>query len=755
MKNLRNCLMATCALTLAAVPMVARADDAPAPAAAADSAAPNGQLAEIVVTAQKRSEKLTNVPITITSVSVAHLQDANINSVFALNQVVPGLRIDNASGYIQPSIRGVGNSIAGTGYSNNVATYVDGFYISSQNSANARFLNVESVDVLKGPQGTLFGRNATGGAIQIRLREPTQTPTLELSQTYARFGEAETQFYGSVGLTSTLAASVGVYYERGDGFTHNLGANADYNDRYQNWNARGTLLWRPADGIKFKLAYEHASEDDGRPSADNIWIDPATGQPQSAAALGNAFGDPALAANKLATARNQVSLSAPVSVIGKGDSVFLTSTFNLGGATLTSYTMYQHQTTINNIDLDGSNLSLLEGHFDLQNKTFTQEFNLTGKTGRLDYVLGANYYHHSEHQGPFPLLQGGALLNGIFGLPLPNGVLLDPLYTANARVSAFAVFADGTYNLADHLYITVGARFSYEKETSSWDCPALSAGFGVCPVGPSGDFSHHWNSFTPRAVVRYEPAANMSVYASYSRGFKSGTLTPNGFTMTPLKQEDIDAYEVGYKYGGHTFRLATAAYYYNYRNLQMAYYVNGTGRYENVPLSRIYGAEISATALLFPGFEASIGANYNHANYINFTNAPKWGLNPGPLAGWQFASSPQDVSGTQMQRAPRLSGNVSFNYAADLAGGKLKLGSNLAFTSGFGFDPVNEFRQKGYALLSADVNWTEPSGHITFGLFGTNLTDTKYYSQFNPGGEAILVRWGEPAVYGGRVSIKY
>ncbi|MDX2277883.1 MAG: TonB-dependent receptor [Hyphomonadaceae bacterium] len=706
---------------------------------APDQQATSSESAEIVVTAQRREQRLVDVPIAITAVDAARLEDSQINRIADLPQMVTGLRIDSNGSYGQPSIRGVGNSIAGTGFSNNVAVYVDGFYQPTQNTTDSMFLNLEGIEVLKGPQGTLFGRNATGGAILMHLRGPSFDPTLQARASYSRFNTAEVAVYGSTGLTETLAADLSFASETSDGYVTNIATGNEEAGAYNNWSARISLLWQPMDAVSFHLAYQHADQDDARPYIFNVEPDPATGVPQSLGEL--------IPGGIVATQPGDVSYEYPNNFLSTVDSVFLTSEFDIGTARLTSYTMYRDEENTNYFDQDGSSVELFNTLFFLQNETFTQEFNLSGTNGPLDWLLGAFYYDSQSHQGPFPITLGAALTGG--------APLTTELYSAEQDATAWALFADVTYQMAERWYLTVGARYS-EEEAEGWynidpvAQAALGIGLAVGAVpGQSPTFSHSWDSFTPRVSIRYELSPDSSVFLTYSEGFKAGQLTPNAFVTTPLEPEKISAYELGYRYVGADTRFDASVFHYDYEDLQLAFYVSGTGIYRNAANSEIYGAELQYSTQLTNTLALDLGVAYTHAEYTDFASSPNWV----PTGLGTYAAVSVDASGFQMQRSPEWTANIGLRNETPLAGGRLSLSGNYYYTSEFPFDTSEQFMEDAYGILNLRAAWTDPSNRWEVALFGTNVTDEEYRVQVLPGDFAFQQIWGKPASYGVSLSL--
>ncbi len=702
---------------------------------AATESGGSAQLEEVVVTAQKRDESLTNVSASIVAFKSEQLEALGIRSVADLAKVVPGMRIDFSGGFMQPTVRGIGSAIAGTGMSANVATYVDGYYSPTQLTTDSLFLNLKSVNVLKGPQGTLFGRNATGGAILMSLRDPTTTPTLEVKLSEGRFNKREAALYGSTGFSEHLAVDASVVYAASDGFTDNVVTGQKGVDGYDNWSARISALWKPTDAMSFKFAYQHSAVKDGRPYAFNVIVNPLSGRP---AAIADTLG------SIVPTERGQSANGSPTLLRTNVNGVYLTSTFDLGFATLTSYTQYRKESVENQYDGDASPLPLQGLLFVDDNKTFTEELNLHGAGDRLDYVLGAFFMRERETQDPFTLTV--AQLIPVFGENVPY-------YATSSNIRAWAAFADATYKLTDKWFLIGGVRYSDERSEASYTLQTLGALFAPGALANSGvPFNNSWTNFTPRAGVRYNLTDKSNVYLTFSQGFKAGLLTPNAFITTPLEPEKVSAGELGYKYGGPRNRFEAAIYYYDYKNLQVANYVNGSAIYQNAAAAKIYGADVSSTSLLTDDLTLNIGVAYTHARYSDYPNASAWSLSNIGLSS-QFAIP--NAKDFQMQRAPDWTGNLGLVYAIPLAGGKLSLSGDYYYTSRFPFDNAQVFYQEAYGLLGLRAAWTDASKRREFAIFGTNVLDKKYNSSLLPGIPAIERNYGEPAVVGGSVAFKF
>ena len=652
---------------------------------------------EIVVTAQKRSERLQDVPISISAVTGTALQEKSLTQVSQLSQSVPALRIDYAGNTIQPTIRGVGSQVAGPGFYSNIPFYVDGYYIPSPTSSDLDLVNIASVNVLKGPQGTLFGYNATGGAIQIATLDPTQRLTALARASFASYNKASAAAYVAGGLAPGLSMLVAGSYDHGTGFITNIVTGDKHVGRFTHWSGRAKLKWDPNSDVHFTLAYGHTDVND--PYANN-----------TNARDGQTIGV-IIPGNIIATQRGQISNNAPNFVRLKTNSYTLTSRFNLGFADLTSYTGFRTDKVSQGLEYDDTPANIFAAQWTIPDKTFTQEVNLTSKgSGRFNWVLGA-FYMHTQNVYNYFISNPSS--------PDGTGAPFIPLFTSKNTNRSYALFADGTYEVVDKLFLTVGGRYS-------WDNPHLS--FNLFPASLTGDGGVKFRNFSPRAVIRYMITPHSNVYGSFTKGYKAGTLPGSSFSLVPVKPETIDAFEVGYKIANHLVRFNVAGYYYNYKDIQVtAYGASGTSITRNAAAAHIYGLDGDLSLQLSREFDVTLSGAYTHARYQSFRDAIGFvqDLNATHPTFGQFQNVNIDATGFPVQRTPEFSGSIGANYHTRIAGGKLALNGNLFYSSKFYFDAVKQLPQKAYELLNLKATWTDPSDRFDLSVFGTNITNTK------------------------------
>jgi iron complex outermembrane recepter protein len=696
----------------------AYADSATEQAGPANEEAPASSLQEIVVTAQKRSENLVNVPATITTLSRDSLTNTGMTSVNDIAQVVPGLQIASQGAFSLPFIRGIGTTISGAGFPSNVATYVDGFYRPTGLSNDMDLIDISDVEVLKGPQGTLFGRDATGGAILLTTQAPSFTPEFKGRLSYGSLDTANVGAFATGPLIgNTLAGSISVNYGYSNGYIRNIytGLNADVSDTE---SVHLKLLWEPISTLSILFGYEYSKVTD------------PTGNDQGAY---NGWSDGALVPGAIvANQPRQTSQDSPTGHEVRDSRYHITTDLDLGWASLKSYSFYLTERDWDHFDLDSSSAALLGSNWHLFENTITEEVNLTSATNdKFNWVTGIYYYHDYNW---FPG----------YNLTASGGTLYNPpvvLFTAGVHTNSGAVYADGTYKLADRLDLTVGGRYNADF---------LRGDFDYFPA-PLTTFRTSGKDFTPRAILRYETSDNSNVYLSFSQGYKTAALNAQGGDTTPVKPEKVNAYEIGYKMAGHSVRAETAAYFYSYKDLQVQTIEDNESILQNAAAARIYGVEGHLAADLTQGFIVDVGANYNHARYTSFPNANVYHWSP--IDGVESLQA--DDSGKSLILSPAFSGNVTLSYKHPLAGGDFLVTSNYHYQTEIFFDTDNIVKQGGYGLLNLRAGWTPPDSHYTFSLYGKNVTNKTYLNFVLDGSVAFQSLYGRPAEFGGEVDVKF
>jgi iron complex outermembrane receptor protein len=724
----------------------------------------------IIVTAQRRAEAQVDVPISITTLSAAALDTANVQQLSDIGKVTPALRFDFAGGFFQPTIRGIGTAVATSGGGGNVGIYIDGFYSPNPLAADFDLISVNSIQVLKGPQGTLFGRNTTGGAILVSTREPnTNGNSFEGRARYGRYNEARIEGIANYVISDRVALSLEGQYRRGDGWQRDISTGKRVGD-YENWSARVSLKADLTDDVSLLLRYKHGQVDDPSPLLTSSYVgdDIALGAP-----FGGVPGTYTTAKNKIASG------SQPEFFKSNSDVLQATLTADLGFANLTSYSQYRNEKVNSSLELDYSGLNLFQLGLPNNNETWSQEFLLTSKTGpKLQWTAGLFYFENTDQY-----------ITGIDNGGAANRVRLGG---SSTTVKSYAAFADATYEITPKLFITAGLRYAYDKVDDAYFNTRFLAPYldqngngrqdAGEPNAPNGrvyldnfdpgaiDFANS-GRMTPRAVIRFKPDERSSIYASFTRGYKAAVVDVGGscqnapFRCSRVSPEKVNAYELGFKYEKPGFSLEGAGFYYDYQDLQVSIYEAGTARIVNAAQSEIYGLEGSTHVRPVTGLDLSAGASWVHARYKDFNNAPIYTpcstLGAATAAtcaasGISFLVLGQNLDNVTMQRTPEFTGFVAARYALDLAGGQLALSGNLSYSSSFFFGPSGiQFKQGGYETLSLRAQWTAPDERWYLAAYGDNVTNSRYLTQVQYSNFGIGSNWSKPVTFGGEVGFKF
>ena len=705
---------------------------------------------DIVVTAQRRAERLEDVPMSISTVSAATVERAGLTNIDELGKVAPGVQVSHAGGSVVPSIRGITALTNTPGADSNVAIYVDGFYAPDTVSINADFGNIEGIEVLKGPQGALYGRNATGGAILIRTRAPSKVMTGKVEARYATFDDRTFSGFLSGPITDRVRFSLSGYDRASDGYMKladptRVGETVGDAAPMRQKSYRAKIEGDVTDTLTMTIGYNYGLSDDPR---GNLFTTFAHIPPTVAAPPTRAVGYFDRSYNY-----DAVNKSTTNEVTGK-----LAWRTSIG--TLSSYTGYGSRRFDAFFDFDGTYADTGYSRQRYRQDTFQQTVDFAiDAIDKVDLVVGASYYNDiARTRGPTHRTNYGP------GLALLN------VSRFKLKADAYAVYADATYHLTDALTLGVGGRYSVEEKTLNLD----QIGTGAFPLLVR---NATFKKFTPRGSIRYELAPRTNVYASYSQGFRSGSF-PNAGTaasVVPIKPEVVDAFEIGFKTARSIFRFDVAAFYNDDRNLHVSILVPvcvGTAcsvqsRVANAPKARSYGVEGQLAVTPVDRFNIQLGAAYLNARYKDFPNASGTGVNA--TNDRNVTSQTQDWSDQQMARSPTWTGNLSADYTFPFVAGDLRLSGNVAYTDSFVinnasiFGPVapaaiankQRFRQKAYTLVNLQATWTDPSEHFSLGVFATNVTNVKYRITYSAGANGDYGTPGTPRQVGVRAGYQF
>jgi iron complex outermembrane receptor protein len=688
---------------------------------AAQAAEPN-TLEELVVTAQKRSENVQDVPIAITALSPQALKDQHVTNILDLNNLSPSLQIKTDDNAANPKIfiRGVGLNDFNPNTATPVAIYTDGVYIGSPLAQMGQFFDLDRIEVLRGPQGTLYGRNTTGGAINVISKKPTQDFTADASAEYGRFNSLNLE--GAVGgpiIKDVLAFRLAALYVKDDGHTLNR-LTGDHGNDADRWTTRLSLLYTPTSSFQVLAQARYGLSMGGSILAYNRSI-----LPQTAAATGpDGFCAPAFytsgqCADVLGYANTSTNKYQGDYLFEGHDKVrtyggSVTATWDLGKLSLVSVTGYDGAWRGDLEDTNAGPDNLITAWYLAKQSVVSEELRAQSNgEGPLKWV-GGLYLAHDDlktdsyydilraARNPTPANPSGAdLANsiGVFGWPYKQ------------TTDSWAVFGQGDYSLTDRLTLTLGLRYSQDRKDFHY---VSNAEFGAVTFFAI-DKAKTFGSISGKLGAEYKVSPDLNLYASYNRGYKSGgffggqSVEPANFT--PYRDEKVDAFEAGAKslWFDRRLRANLSAFYYDYQDLQVYTLVlQGlvtVQNFTNASNAEIYGAEAELAATPIKGLDLSLNASWLEATYQNFKS----------LAG--------DYSGNRLPDAPKFSLTAQGRYAWPLLGGEAHVEADASYRSKVFYDTRNVARLSDPArtFVNAQLGWTTPDKHYEVGVWGRNI----------------------------------
>jgi iron complex outermembrane receptor protein len=716
-----------------------------AQAQSASSSDKDSELAIIVVTAQRRSEDIQNVPIAIQAFTGKELDELGVKSTSDLGQFAANVEIALPSGAgNQPliTIRGIGLNDYDTNNAGPNGVYLDEVYQSSPASQTFATFDLAGVEVLKGPQGTLYGRNTSGGAINLTTVKPTDEFSSYVHGEYGSYNTANLQ--GAVGgpIASTLDGRFAFDYNYSDGYMHNLLTGNNENGA-NNYAARGMLLWKPTDSLKV-LFNVHAGQVDNRPTQYRHIGD----------------FDPTTLGNLVPT---QCSLSATyagqcVDLFGYGtpqkfyDGAFnrqqhlrVTSAgsyvrvnYDAGPVDVVSITAVDYNDKLHPEDTDTSPNRLLEINYGVRSTTFSQEFRVSQSRDTYNWVAGAYYMHETlnQNQPLFALLDG----DSIVGFPgALDGIAFRAYDTSRQNTNAYAVFGQGEYAITDSLKLVLGGRVTQEHRSFNYNGSIqLQEGgedhFGaVIPLATDVPETLSNGAFSWRTGLNYKFTPDILGYASIATGFKSGDFNGSFLStnlseiqrqLIPVVPEHVKAYEVGIKstFLDRRLLIDAAAFYNDYRDMQVFVLINDVPGGNNLPLNVLDNAPKAHTM----GVDLTITAHPTR----RLTATLQAGILQAKLDQYQSTKDPNlpDYSGNQLPLAPHGTASLLLDYRIPMGENSLDLQANANYKSHVFFDVSNDpyIQQGGYWLANVRAAY-ELGKNWEFAAYVHNVGNEQYY----------------------------
>ncbi|MBS0477530.1 MAG: TonB-dependent receptor [Proteobacteria bacterium] len=666
---------------------------------------------EIVVTAAKRSENLQAVPISVSAIGGDELSKSKVGSVDALVTKVVNLQLTSIVGDNTPifALRGVSMSDYSLNQSSPVATYYDEVYKGNFAFLGVAMYDLERVEVLRGPQGTLYGKNTTGGAVNLISR------TAKLGETsgYATLGYGNYNRFDATGavnvpLGDKAALRLAGTYSRADGWFKNVVPGMPDLASTSEYGLRASLVFEPTDRLHFTL---RGSTSFQNPQNYGIFAQPE-------------------AVNRAGLSTWQIASNIPDKRRARTWSAALTANYDINDIlTLTSITSYDKGSLHFFEDTDGQAIKLLEIPYDDEANQFAQDLRLTSNThGPFDFILGVYYAREKVFNSTNFQIANGTDFNGDNVINaqdcIDSGLIACQFKNRFDQVKkSFAVYSDVKYKVGEHVVLHGGLRYTHDKgEQTGFRSDVLDVnGAYLGNLIPPSNLSYSTDNLSGKLGIDYQFDRGNMVYASVSRGYRAPSFNAQAFfdpsELTVAKAEKVTSYEVGAKtqFADRRVTLNMAAFWYDYRNQQFINVdpVLATQTLLNIPKSRIYGGEADLTVRATDAFSFHAGLGLLSTKIIT-----------GTVSG-------TDVSGHRLSNAPSMTANLGLDLTVINGGmGKVSLHPDLSYQSNQFFEVINvpRLNQKGYALLGGHIDWESADGRWNASVWGKNLANELYFT---------------------------
>ena len=662
---------------------------------------PDSIIGQVIVTAGRRPENIQTVPIGVSALSADEVRSLNLRETLDLSTAIPGLNFTQQGIGATPFIRGVGAMSGAIGNEAPVSVYLDGVYIAAPTAAVFSLHDVQQIEVLKGPQGTLFGRNATGGVIQVTRREPAADPAAELRLQLSSYSTTEASLYATTGVGDAAAANVTLHHrQQRHGWGTNL-ATGGSTFRHEELGASTKIVWSPATATRLTLngSYFDRDGEDGigyHIMPGSLGADGRTGYE----GFYNSWGDPQDRGgyrHAIVSARIEQDLSA---------------------FRLINTVSWQELDAFFRLDQDETPLRIVDAPISQYGRTVTEELQALSHEGAAwPWIIGVYYLRDLAAYDPLAL-QGAAVL------PLSSSAI-----HSQQRTDSYAMYAQTTAPLTSRTHLTLGARYTRDERRID------GSTFGTLGTEQmtlaAARQQAQWEKPTWRAALSHDLADGLMAYVAYDRGFKSGVFNLLSYAAPAVFPEVLDAYQGGLKseWLQHRLRLNIAAFLYRYQNIQVESMIAGATIAVNAAAARMKGVEVELQFLPTSRFTIGAGLALLDGHYSDFPNAPFNVPNrdaAGNLSGGNTIVS-GDAAGNRTIRSPRTTASLSGGVRLPVAVGELDFNVSYAYSARFAWDPDNRIQQRAFDTLNAALEWSSPSGAFSMRAAGSNLTNSEVH----------------------------
>ncbi len=703
-------------------------------------------LEEVTVTAQKREQNLQDVPVAVTAFDASALENAGVQDVTELQRSAPNVTMQVSRGTnttLTSYVRGIGQADPLWGFEPGVGLYIDDIYLARPQGGVLDVFDVERIEVLRGPQGTLYGKNTIGGAVKYVTKRLTGEPELSVDASLGTYNQRDLKISGQLPLIEDklfFGASVARF--KRDGFGEFL-QNGDENYNKDLTAARISLEYLPSEDVSVRFSADKTDDDSNAKGGHRLTpsvLNPTEVVPSD-------------------VYDSNSDMDTDNNVKSSGASLIVTWDIN-DELVFKSITAYREGDTKTNIDFDNTSLPSLHVPAIYNDDQTTQEFQLSYSSGDWD-VVGGLYYYKGTASGAFDVLLGAFNPAGPFDSSAGE---FNALTAGTVDTKSYAAYVHATYAITDDMTLTLGGRYTYDKKDAEVYKASMYVNGSSSELGgttlailgaPSTDYSNDesWSEFSPRVSLDYALNEDTLVYASFSQGFKSGGFdmrgdaTRNPATVNGYDPELVDTYELGIKtelLDGRV-RLNAAAFYTDYTDMQVTVQQSSDGGSNfvssvlNAGEADIRGFEVEALAQLTENLSTSLMLGYINAEYEEVESATPTGVVD--LADdWNFANTPEKTASVKLMYNRTLDsvGDISLSLAASYRG------ETQIFPQ-----VESAIDENSYTIFDASAVWYSPDEHWTVGLHGKNLTDEEYrvggYNFLNLGlEESIIGYYGNP-----------
>lgn len=723
--------VSTGAIGIAAAQSIERSTSQAAdPSTPALSSGPQEGIGEIIVTAQKRSENLQTVPVAVAVVTSAQLQASGIRGLADIKMAAPGVEVQNSNGYAFPIIRGVGSKANAPGVENPIAVYVDGVYYAAAPAALMNFNNIAQVEALKGPQGTLFGRNATGGLIQIITKDPKQEFGGEINLSYGNYDTKQGSLYLTGGISNNLSADIAFSgTAMGDGYGTNRLSGKDVYRIYHDINLRSKWLLDLGEQTQLRLIFDYSD------TRNNTSVQRVARNAPVPPPFGPSFGGSPWDVES--------NVDPIIELEGGGASLRIDHDF--GAVSLATITAYRKTDFFTTWDYDYTGTPGRQAIVTQKDHQFSQEVQLLSPSNqRITWVLGAYYFDAAGEFDPFSVRLFGPAQQST-----PSGVRNRTHTFSRQGTSSISGFGQATAKLFGGLSATAGLRYTSERRTLDAVQYQFFTNGQSSVLIPQDEKANRFKKLTWRLALDYQFENGLLLYASYNRGFKSGGFNPTSLTIPPYDPEVLDSYEAGFKSSlfDRRVRFNSSFFYYDYKDIQVQIpAVTGQGIY-NAASAHIYGAEAELDARVTEQLSIKLGYQYLHGRYTDFPSAQLAVPNPNGLLA--ITRGPATDNHTIL--SPKSTVSASANYQVPVGSGEMNFNLSYYYNSGYYHEPDNLLRQPSYSLVNASVRYESEDG-FSFAIWGKNLGNkavANYASVQNFGALGVeRIAYAAPRTYG-------